>query len=110
MRLRHFYLLLAIAGIVLTYSQLIPFMIANGMDMVLLFSELFKNHATSFFAYDLLVTALACLIFLIVDGRRLKLPKLWIPIAGVFAVGVAFGFPLYLYMRDLHMEKAKDKA
>jgi hypothetical protein len=105
MKIKYVYLLLAVLGTMLTYSQLIPFMQMNGVDMILLFSELFRNEATSFFGYDLLVTALAAMIYMIHEGLKIKLPKLWIPVASVFAVGIALGLPLFLYMREVHLEK-----
>ena len=107
MRIKYVYLMLAILGIVLTYSQLIPFMDANGADMVLLFSELFRNEATSFFGFDLLVTAVAGLVFMIADGLKNKVRYMWISVAGVFAVGIAFGFPFYLYLRENQKEKRR---
>jgi glucan phosphoethanolaminetransferase (alkaline phosphatase superfamily) len=108
MRVKHAYLILAILGLALTYYQLFQFMAVHGVDMVLLFSELFRNDATSFFGFDLLVTALAAVIFMYVDGIRIRMRSFWIPILCVFAVGAAFGFPLYLYLREGHMERRKN--
>jgi CDP-diglyceride synthetase len=105
MKIKYLYLALAIIGTVLTMSQLIPFMRLNGPDIYLMFKELFRNEATSFFGYDLLVTALTALIFMYVDGKRNKVPYFWIPIASVFLVGLALGLPLYLYLRESYLEK-----
>jgi CDP-diglyceride synthetase len=105
MKIKYVYLSLAIIGTVLTVSQLIPFIQLNGVNIILMFQELFRNEATSFFGYDLLISAFAALIFMIVDGNRIKMPRLWIPIASVFVIGIALGLPLYLYLREVHLEK-----
>lgn len=105
MKIKHVYLGLAILGTFLTVSQLIPFIQLNGPNIILMFQELFRNEATSFFGYDLLVTAFTVLVFILIDGRRVKLPNLWIPIISIFVVGIALGLPLYLYLREVHLEK-----
>lgn len=100
MRTSHLFLFLSIVGIILPYSQMIPFVQANGMDMVLLFSKLFENRAVAFFGFDLLVTVAAFFVFVIVEQRRQRIPGTWMAIAGVFLIGASFGFPFYLYLRE----------
>jgi CDP-diglyceride synthetase len=102
---KHFYLLLAIIGTILTLWQLSLFSLQNGLNIVLMFSELFKNNATSFFGFDLIVTAVTVIFFIIFDGKRLKIKHLWLPLISIFLVGVALGFPLYLYIREIQIEK-----
>ena len=38
------------------------------------------------------------------EGKRLGMRLLWLPILGLCAVGVSFGFPLFLYLRERVLE------
>lgn len=77
----------------------------GGFDFVLFMQMAFSNRSSSFIAMDLLVTALASLVLIIVEGRRLGMERIWVPIACVFLVGMSLGLPVFLYMRELHLEK-----
>lgn len=101
MNRRHLYLILAGIGILLPYSRLIPFLRANGMDMVGLFRAFFTSgHAVAFFALDLLVTAVVASVFIILEGRRRRIALWWTALAGLLLVGVSFALPWFLYLRE----------
>ena len=53
----------------------------------------------------MLVSSLVLWIFVLVDGRRDGVRHLWAPIAANLAVGVSLGLPLFLYMRELALER-----
>lgn len=58
---------------------------------------------------DVLVAALVLLIFIAVDGKRNKVKYRWLAILGTLSIGVSFGFPLYLYLKEkqyLDLKKA----
>lgn len=104
MTLRTVYLALCGLGIVLPCSQFVPWFIDHGLDLRLFVNELFANRISSFFALDVIVSAVVLLVFALGEGRRLGLRHLWAPVAGTLLVGVSFGLPLLLYLRE------KDKA
>lgn len=54
---------------------------------------------------DVIVSAGVLTLFVFVEGRRLEMQKLWIPILGTFLVGVSFGLPLFLYMRHSYIQE-----
>lgn len=83
----------------LPYLHFVPWAIAHGLNVQLFFEELFSTPIGSFFGMDVIVSACVLTLFIIEEGRRLQMNKLWFPIAGTFLVGVSFGLPLYLYMR-----------
>ena len=58
----------------------------------------------SFFGLDVLLTALVVCAFVIVEGRRIGLRRLWMPIAAVCLVGVSLGLPLFLYQRQRRLD------
>jgi len=100
MRPRHVYLVLCLLGLLLPYSQFIPWLTAHGFDLPLFFQQLFANRISGFFAFDVIVSALVLVVFVTITGRREGVPHLWAPVIGTFAVGVSFGLPLFLYLRE----------
>ena len=104
MNRKNAYLLLCVLGIVLPYSQLIPWVLENGLHLGLLFRQLFANRIGAFFGLDVLVSSVALVGFLRTEGRRLGLRRLWLPILGLLTVGVSCALPLFLYLREGALE------
>ena len=103
MNQKSMYLLLGVLGAVLPYSQFVPWIIEHGPNIELLFRQLFANRISGFFGWDVLVSAVVLVRFVRVEGKRLDMRLLWLPIAGL-AVGVSFGLPLFLYLREGALE------
>jgi Protein of unknown function DUF2834 len=107
MKLRHLYLLFAVLGLVLPYSQFIPWLVEqHGLNMSIFLRDLFANRISAFFAIDVVVSAVALISFIQTEGKRLAMRLLWLPILGTLFVGVSLGFPLFLYQRQLQLERA----
>ena len=104
MRAKDIYLILCVLGVLLPYSQLVPYMLESGFDMPVVIQVLFSNRISAFFALDLFVSAITFLAFAWVEGRRIGMKEFWVPIAGTFLVGVSLGFPLFLYLREARVE------
>lgn len=104
MKPKHLYLLLCLLGTLLPYSQLIPFLRENGLDLRLFFEQMFSTRIGAFFAWDVVVSSFVLWVFVLVDGRRAGVRHRWAPIAANLAVGVSLGLPLYLYMRERRLE------
>ena len=105
MKLRHCYLALCFLGAILPYSQLVPWIAAHGLDVPLLFEELFSTRVSAFFALDVVVSAIVLITFVLSEGRRLNLSHLWGPIIATLVVGVSLGFPLFLYIRQRELDR-----
>jgi Terpene cyclase DEP1 len=101
---KNMYLFLCVLGAVLPYWQFIPWIVEHGPNIGLLIRQLFANRISAFFGLDVLVSAVVLLRFIRVEGRRLGVRLLWLPIAGVFAIGVCFGLPMFLYLRERALE------
>ncbi|HEY9848440.1 MAG TPA: DUF2834 domain-containing protein [Leptolyngbyaceae cyanobacterium] len=99
------YLILCILGIALPYSQFIPFLLENGLDLPLFFEQLFINRISGFFGLDVVVSSLVLWIFVWIEGSRLKMQNLWIYIASNLLVGVSLALPLFLLMRQRKLEE-----
>ena len=104
MRLRYIYLCLCLAGAALPSSQLIPWLAANGLNMPHFFQELFSTRIGGFFGMDVIVSAVVLFVFIKVEGGRLEIKNLWIPVIATLVIGVSLGLPLFLYMRQLNLD------
>lgn len=110
MKLRHAYLVLCVLGAVLPYSQLIPWIAIHGLDITLVFRELFSTSIGGFFGVDVMVSAVVLFIFIGSEGRRLAIQHLWLPALGTLLVGVSVGLPLFLYMRQRRLDEVPDSS
>ena len=71
--------------------------------------QLFANRISTLFALDLFVTATVFIVFAVYEGAKLKIKHLWVPFIASILVGASLGFPLFLYMREINLEKNKLK-
>ena len=105
MRLRHVYLCLCFFGAALPSWKLVPWLMTHGLNLPLFFFELFSTQVGAFFGMDVIVSALVLFVFIVVEGRRLAIQNIWVPVVATCAIGVSLGFPLFLYMRQLKLER-----
>lgn len=99
------YLSLAVLGLVLTAWFNIRGVIEPSGNVL---AAWFANPATSSLSIDLLVTASAASIFIILEGRRLGMKWPWLYVIASFITAVAFTFPLFLAMRERHMPREEE--
>lgn len=95
-----FYLILTILGIFLPYGALVPWLVTHGLDIGQLFDEATANPISIFAWLDVLVSAVVLLGFIVVDGHRHKVKYRYYAVVGTLTVGVSFGLPLYLYLKE----------
>ncbi|RJX75778.1 DUF2834 domain-containing protein [Vibrio sinensis] len=94
------YLFFALLGILLPYAALIPWLQTNGADLSLLISEALVNPISAFAWLDVFVSVFVVFIFIISDGSRYHIKHTWLALIGTLVVGVSFGLPLYLYLKE----------
>jgi hypothetical protein len=104
MKSKNVYLLLCFLGAVFPYSQFVPWVMENGMNLGLLVRQLFANHISGFFGLDVLVSSAVLLVFMRVEGRQLRMRRRWLPIIALCGVGVSLALPLFLYLRERALE------
>jgi len=110
MKLKTIYLVLCVLGLVLPYWQFVPWVLANGLNMPLFLRQLFANRVGAFFGMDVLVSAVALLVFTRRESSRLGVHGRWLPLIAVLTVGVSLGLPLFLYLRELALEQGRTQA
>jgi len=108
--LRWFYFGAMVVGTLLPLSQFLPWLSEHGLDMPLFVSELFSTRIGGFFGWDVIVSALVLIPFILIEGKRLGMERLWMPVAGTLLVGVSCGLPMFLYLREARLEQMKGIA
>ena len=105
---RWVYLLLCLLGTLLPGSQLVPWLLAHGLDLSRFFRDLFANGIGGFFGMDVFVSTAVLWTFVALEGRRLGVRHLWAPVVASLAVGVSLGLPLFLYLRQAQLERVAE--
>ena len=70
----------------------------------------FTSNVDWVYSMDLLIGGVAGMAFIVIEGRRLKMRRLWVYIALAFVTAFAFVFPLFLGFRALRLEHTRTEA
>ena len=100
------YLILAILGFALPYSQLLPFFAHYGFDLSLFWSQLFVNRISTDFAFDLVVSSLVFGFFVFQEGKKRQMQFLWLYIILNWLIGISFALPVFLLVRSRQMNNS----
>jgi hypothetical protein len=103
--MKYFYGLLCVLGIALPYSFFLSWLLDHGLDLELLIAEASSTRIGALAWMDVVVTAVALVGFILVEGRRRGMTNLWVPVIGTFSVGPSLGLPLFLLMREARSER-----
>jgi hypothetical protein len=106
MKIKHVYLLLALAGVVFTWYFNIQFYLTAEDTSILNF---IAQTATTFpaksISADISIVVITFFVWMIYESRKLKIKHWWVIVPLTFLVAIAFSFPLFLYMRANRLEK-----
>ena len=72
--------------------------------------QLFATRISTFFALDVIVSAVVLLRFMRAESSRLRINHAWLTIPATLLVGVSLGLPLSLYLRELQPERTSAKV
>ncbi len=101
------YFILSVLGVVLPLSQFVPWVYQHGLNLPLLIDEAFGDRISAFAWLDVIVSAIVVLVFIVWEGSRIGMTRLWIPVVGLFSIGVSLGLPLFLLLREMHLAAEK---
>src|SRR6201988_2228523 len=104
MKPKNLYLALCILGLLLPYAEFVPWVMQHGLNLELFARELFANRIGAFFGMDVLVSAVAPLVFTRIESARLGIRRRWLVLVAVLTVGVSLALPLFLYLRESQLE------
>jgi Terpene cyclase DEP1 len=106
MKPKTLYLLLCFAGLLLPYSQFVPWLMEERSLRGFL-PAMFANRISGFFVYDVVVSAAVLVAFIAVERRRLPVRARWAPVVALLTVGVSLALPLFLYLREAELERSE---
>ncbi|MCV2401589.1 DUF2834 domain-containing protein [Marinomonas sp. C2222] len=95
-----FYLVCSVFGVVLPYGAFMPWLFHHGVDIALFIESALVTPISVFAWLDVLVSAIALLGFIIIDGKRSRVPYRYWAVLGTLTIGVSFGLPFYLYLKE----------
>lgn len=103
--MRLIYLLLTLIGTALPLLFLIPWLLENSLNIPFLLEQAMANPISMLAWVDVIIAALALIIFIVIDGARHQVKgRIW-ALLGTCCVGVSCGLPLYLYLKQVKSEK-----
>lgn len=103
----YLYLVIGTAALILTWVHIPSYMGSGVVDANVQFWKdalVNANPASTFLAVDILFLALAVEIWMVVESRRLGMKYVWLYIAIATFIGISFAVPLYLAMREKHLQ------
>ena len=105
---RIIYLLLAIAGLVMTWYYNLQFMAESGgsFDLAEFVAAGATNAAAKSLSWDLFIACIAGLTWIYFESKRMGLRFFWVYIILAFGVAFAFAFPLFLFVRQGNLDRA----
>ena len=106
MKPRHIYLILCLVGLFVPNSLFFPWLFEHGPNAQRFVQDMFANGVSAFFGLDVVLSAVALGAFVLYESARLRLNGRWMPILATFLVGVSLGLPLFLYRRQVHLDRA----
>jgi hypothetical protein len=79
MKTKHIYLILGFFGVVLPYSQFLPWNADNGLNIPFIIEQISTSSIAVFGWLDVIVSAFVHFVFIFTDGRERKVSNLWMP-------------------------------
>lgn len=72
--------------------------------------EIAASRLAAFGWLDVLVSAVVVLQLAASESSKLGMRRLWLPVVGTLTVGVSLGLPLFLWLRERHLEMPKGRT
>jgi hypothetical protein len=100
------YGLLALGALIGTWSQNIRFFRRPGNGGLTGFLDAcYANAASASISNDIIFVALAAIVFMIVESRRLGIRFAWAYAVGALVIAISVTFPLFLLARQLELAR-----
>lgn len=104
------YAVIAVVALVGTWWNNIRYVTTESTSLIDFFQSGYVNYASSSLTNDLLLFGLAAFVFMVVEARRIGIPKVWIYIVLSAVIAVSVAFPLFLIRRQLVLAEGRAAA
>ena len=89
----------AIVGM-LPLKYFVLFLLSEGFNVSLFFTQIFQTNASAVFALDVFLSSISLWLFVFIEGRRRQMKRLWVYVLCTMFVGVSLALPLFLFFRE----------
>jgi hypothetical protein len=98
------YAALAVAALISTQLALLEF-VRRGDDVSVagFLDDAFAGPAATFMSLDVTFVAVTALVFMLAEGWRLGMRRLWVYVLLTFGVAISVALPIFLLMRHLRL-------
>jgi len=93
-------LALTIVGFIVPNTMVAAFFIDHGIDLGGYFSHWWESLPAAQLLADLVIAFVAFALWAAWEGRRIGMRTWWVPIPASLLVGLCFGLPLFLLLRE----------
>lgn len=104
------YAVIAVVALVATWWNNIRYITTESTSTIDFFLSGYANYASSSLTNDLLLFGLAAFVFMVVEARRIGIPKVWIYLVLSVVVAVSVAFPLFLIRRQFVLAQARERS
>ncbi len=101
---KNIYLALAIINGMVLYAFFVPWSNVHGFDIALMLQEIMATSLSTAIFLDAILVSVAFVVWVFFEQTRVRVPYFWVPIITIPLVGIAFAFPLYLYLRERQLD------
>lgn len=100
MKIKSFYLSMAVVGTLIPWLFFSYFFALHGPDILLFLQSLFVNGAAGGFSTDVFITIFIFWVWSWRDAAKCKVARWWLVLPASLLVGLSLALPLYLYLRE----------
>ena len=94
------YLAIAVTALIATWRQNLAFMAERGAGFADFWLALLVNRATISITVDLFLFALAAVVWMVIEARKLQIRMVWLYVLFGITVAISVTFPLFLIARE----------
>lgn len=102
---KNIYLAVTVLTPIIPVLYLVRFFVDNGLDIGLLLEQMTMNDVSLSFTIDTFLCIAVVLVFIIVENKKYKIKYSWVPVVTGFFLGIAYMLALFLYLREVSLEK-----
>jgi hypothetical protein len=98
------FLILTILGLIAPCFFFVSFLLGHGLNGKEVIRELFATPTSMLLLANVVISSVAFVRFMEQEAARLAIGKTWVYLVALTAVGLSFALPLFLYVRESHLE------